>query len=413
MQFFNKNRRTCRICESADLEEILYFPNYPFADNCLASPENPKEFLLDYRAHLCRSCGITQNLTDLNWGDYYDEYQYTVSHSALIEHFMEAVASRLYDTYKLPHNARVVEVGSGDGGQLKRFALRGAEVLGYEPSVPLAHEANRAGIKTKTELFTNDSVSELGKDDRPIDLFMLFNTLDHLPDPLGCLRLAKKLLNPETGLVLVEVHDLEKIIERNEACLFIHEHTTYLSTYTIAKLFDMAGLKLLSVSLVPEEERRGNSLLALGALKESVWEPEPELAHTHEDDTAGERERILLRNFRDSVTAAHQRLREYVLKGKKQGRSFAAYGASARAISTLAIADLNASHFDYVLDQNPVLRGKFLPRSHVPIQPPEYVFTHPVQEVIVFSYGYMQEIAACLKPFTDRGGKLISFISLL
>ena len=69
--------------------------------------------------------------------------------------------------------------------------------------------------------------------------------------------------------------------------------------------------------------------------------------------------------------------------------------------------------FAYVCDKNPGFHGRYTPGSHIPIHSPERLLTDPVDEVIVFSFGYFQEISEELKEFTNRGGKLISLLDIL
>lgn len=45
--------------------------------------------------------------------------------------------------------------------------------------------------------------------------------------------------------------------------------------------------------------------------------------------------------------------------------------------------------------------------------PFERVFSNPVDEVIVFSFGYMDEIRKALEPFVKKGGQITSLLDLL
>ena len=41
------------------------------------------------------------------------------------------------------------------------------------------------------------------------------------------------------------------------------------------------------------------------------------------------------------------------------------------------------------------------------------LFKDPIDEVIVFAYGYMDEIKSMLSPLVERGGRLTSLLDLL
>jgi SAM-dependent methyltransferase len=404
-------RDRCRLCGSRDVRQFLEFSRYPLSDNHLKAPDGEGEFLFPYRAYWCADCRTAQNLTDFDWSSYYAEYDYTVSTSGFARQFMDRLTENAIGRYGLPAGSAVVEIGSSDGYQLSCFQRRGMKVFGYEPGRVLAQAAARLGVPTSTSLFTHQTLREIPCDMRPVQAFVSLYTLDHVPDPLACLQAIRSVLDPKRGLVIVEVHDLEKIVERREACLFCHEHTVYLTRESMARLMSRAGLKLVSIDLVAEPDRRGNSLLAVGAVEGSPIQPDLPPA----SDLAGamDRDWAVYERFAAAVEGAHRHLGDYVRTQVAAGRRVAGYGASARAISTLSLASLTHEHIAYVCDANTNLHGMFLPKSHIPIAAPDRLGSAPVDEIIVFAYGYMREILAGLESFVRRGGKVTSLLDLL
>lgn len=63
--------------------------------------------------------------------------------------------------------------------------------------------------------------------------------------------------------LIIEVHNLELIRQRNEFCLFEHEHYTYLNERTIKYLLNQNNFEVLTFNLLEENEKRANSLLLL------------------------------------------------------------------------------------------------------------------------------------------------------
>jgi len=403
-------RDRCRTCGSHAVRPFLDFADYPLADNLLPGPTSDREFLARYQAHWCADCHTVQNLTDFDWSTYYADYDYTVSTSAFARRFMERVVENAVERYGIPRGAGVVEIGSSDGYQLECFQRLGMNVFGYEPGQGLADTARSRGVPTTTSLFDTNTVAEIPADLRPVGVLLSSYTFDHMPDPLAGLQAMRGVLDPQRGVVIIEVHDLERIIARREACLLCHEHTIYLSRVTMAQLMKRAGMRLVSIDLVPESERRGNSLLAVGVHEDSPIEsdlPPIDAALRELDDWT------TYPRFADEVATAHANLAQYVRGRIAAGKRVAGYGASARAISTLALANLGADEIAFVSDANTSLHGLFLPRSHVPVRPPTAILEEPVDEVILFAYGYIDEIRTTLKPFTERGGQLTSLLDLL
>ena len=85
----------------------------------------------------------------------------------------------------------------------------------------------------------------------------------------------------KNGLVLIEVHDLDEIIERKETCLFA-TNTIYPSAASLAEMLRRAGLQPLSIELLDANVRRGNSLLMVAARPESVYSPDKSIQDIYE-----------------------------------------------------------------------------------------------------------------------------------
>jgi hypothetical protein len=80
---------------------------------------------------------------------------------------------------------------------------------------------------------------------------------------------------------------------------------------------------------------------------------------------------------------------------------------------TLAQADLTAEDMAYLCDRNPRFHGLFWARTYIPTVDPVRLLTDPVDEVIVFSFGYMAEIRRQLDGYLQQGGRLVSLLEIL
>ena len=289
------------------------------------------------------------------------------------------------------------------------FKNRGFEVLGIEPSSALANMARGRGIDTRQSLFSSQLMGDLRDSFLPVGIYLSFYTFDHLPAPMEFLRVVSDTLDKKNGLVLIEVHDLDEIIERKEACLFCHEHTIYPSAASLAEMLRRAGLQPLSIELLDANVRRGNSLLMVAARPESVYSPDKSIQDIYEPSASLEK----IRDFSTEIDTTFFKLGQAVRAWKNKGLTVAGYGASARSISSLALADLSHKDIEYVCDANESLHGYVLPKSHVPVRAPSYAMDCPVDVMIVFAYGYIEEIKEIMRPRTDQGMKLISLLTLL
>ncbi len=402
-------RAACRVCGAAEPRRVLRFEGMPFTDEFVSVEHRGREFVADLDIHACDACGVVQTQHDVEIAEYYRDYTYTVSSSTLAREFMSRLADAAQRWLGLRPGDRVLEVGSGDGFQLGCFASHGLRVLGFEPSEPLVEVARAQGVETILGLFDAAAASRIAADYLPVQCVLLTYTFDHLPDPPAMLETIRSILDPQRGVLIIEVHDLGRIVERCETCLFEHEHSIYLDRATATGVLARGGFRVLDLELVPESQRRGNSLLLAaaphGAALTPGWPAECRLPPR--DPTAD------LDAFARDVAARLGSLREHVRRQRGAGRRIAGYGAGGRGVMTLAQAGLGAEDIVYLCDQNPSFHGLLTPATHVPVAPPQRLRDDPVDEVIVFSYGYLAEIRAALADVAARGTRFVSMLDLL
>lgn len=405
-----KKLDACRICGSKKTKAFLTLSKLPLPVDHKDPEEIDRCFQEDLTLYWCPDCLMVQTLQDADLDAYYASYQYVTSSSPLVERFMKKFAAEAVKRFSLKSGDAVLEIGSGDGAELAFFKGLDCRVLGFEPSKDLVKISASRGIPAVQKLFDEHSASDIPKDFDQFQIVTCQYTFDHLPHPVQFLKSLIPILDPERGVVIIEVHDLEKMVERNEACLFTHEHATYATVESMANLFKEAGMKLICSDLVPESERRGNSLIVAGAVRTS---PLPEESLAPSETLKSLRSYEAYGHFADNIRASHKRLKEHVLRLKSEGKKVAGYGGVGRGVNTLSIAGLKKGDLTCVYDQNKKLQGLAMPGSGLLIKDPSDIFEHPVDEVIVFSYGYLEEINKFLEPYVKQGGRVTSMLEYL
>src|SRR5205823_1777221 len=149
-----RHRDACRICGGRDLRRFFRHDAAPFTDEFVRAETAGSEFLAPVEVYWCAGCTTAQTLHDVEVGEYYRGYNYTVSTSAFALRFMERLAQVSWERFGLRPGDTVLEVGSGDGAQLLAYKELGARVVGYEPSDLLTRASREAGIPVIQTLFT-------------------------------------------------------------------------------------------------------------------------------------------------------------------------------------------------------------------------------------------------------------------
>jgi SAM-dependent methyltransferase len=381
----------------------------PFTDDFVRRERFGKEFTADIDVFVCEKCMSVQTLHNVDVDDYYESYEYSVGDSPLAKSFMWSLAQRLKKAYyPYTDGKKVLEIGSSDGEQLLAFKETGCKVLGYEPSTVLCEMSEKKGVPAVQGLFTTQSTNLLPPDFKEVDVLMLSYTFDHLPDPLSFLDAARSILNKKDGLLVVEIHDFKKIIERQEYCLFEHEHSIYLTEKTVQNICQLSNLVVIDYDLIPEVERRANSLIFIATPVGSEFASQATGARTSEEFSDINFYKKIGLNIKQGI----QNLEAFINQCSFRNQKLVGYGAGGRGVMTLA-AMKNANLLAYVVDKRFKDEGFFLPKTGIPIYPTSRLSSEPPDQILVFSFGYMKEIQKELATLGYQAHQFHSLVDIL
>lgn len=372
----------CRACQSANLKGIVFLENMPLTDDFI-SIENQarKEYLKDINIFECQQCKLVQNPADFDHEGYYQDYQYSSGHSPFVQNFMLRYAEVVCEIYKkingkLPGS--VLEIGSGDGEQLKQFKLLSVRtVLGIEPSEYLAQVAIKSGIPTQVDLFGTNTKQLMNE---KFDICLSSYTLDHVRSPIDYLEASYELLN-DGGILTFEVHNLEKIIQRTEYCLFEHEHTIYLTPENAVNLVKSKGFEVVSIDPISNKDVRGNSLIII-AKKINI--------NSKINIKCSELNNRSLEIIDSRIKETIRKIDDWVINLPKNSK-LVGFGAGGRGVMTLA-ALKNYSRFSALFDSNYHSQKYLTPKTRIPIVGPDRWTDFNEAYCLIFSFGYFDEI---------------------
>jgi SAM-dependent methyltransferase len=401
-EFIKREQIThCRICKSNNLEKVLVLGQMPFTDEFIPQNKIGDEFLGDIEIAICKTCGSTQNINNTDMSKYYFEYTYSVQTSNFAISFMQTLARRIKNNYfKNKQKPKILEIGSGTGEQLLEFKKLGFDVLGIEPSEKLSKYAQSIGVNTLTTFFNKKTkkIVESGFDN--VDAIVTSYTFDHIPQIDEAVKNIYNILNTD-GILIIEVHDLDLICSRNEFCLFEHEHYTYLNKATITHFLNKNQFEVLTFDLLSVKEKRGNSLLVVARKGTTIKVNEINL----------EVEILKLIDLGKGIKLAINRIDNWLYENRNQ--KIAAYGAGGRGIMTIA-ALKHPELINYIVDKKPKAANIFSPKSHLPVHKIDELALNKVDKILVFSYGYYDEIVnEIVLKYEYKPDQIISILELL
>ena len=403
-------RHSCRLCGDPNPTRFMHFEAVPFFDEVVTEQSRGSEFSYPMDLYFCNSCTSVQTQHDVNLHEYYHSYQYVASNSPFIRRYMAALVEHCRHRLGLRAGDKVIEVGAADGYLLSLFKAGGADTLGFEAAENLCRLAADNGVSVINALFTRGSLGLIPADFRTVQLLVLLHTFDHLYDPAPFLDLVREVLDPDRGILLLEVHDLHDIYDKHETALFGHEHATYLHFGSMSRFLQRHGLRIVGFNFLPKDMCRGSSMVVAATPAGSQVPAAPNLA-----SFANPRldELSTFKDFQASVSHSFANLRRHIDAGRAGGRRIAGYGGWGRGVTTLAMAQLTHEHLEFVVDGNRNLHSCYTPVTQFRITGPDAVTRVAVDEVIVFNYAYIEEIRSTLSDFIAQGGIVHSVIDLL
>jgi SAM-dependent methyltransferase len=351
---YYSTQKTCRISgQPLDLaKEIVSFSGLPVPGLFFEDSQTglDKKVPLNLVQSDCGLIQLKENIQPELYF-YYKSRQADKSHIAWNARVADELAQRFSTS------ARILEVGGGEGLLLKDLHQKGFRNLN---NVDPSHEnENQAWFEPIVGLFPdalqNESYS--GK----FDCIVGMHFLEHVPDPVGVLKEAARLLSLD-GEFWVEVPDMEaSALESYFQIGIIYPlHLSYFTRKTLRLAGEKAGLNLASIEVV---DHYGKSLWAKFTKK------------AQENPTFEEDERM--------VPVIQKYFQELISFGKEIPQDILAWGAAERALTTAAILLETGLKIKGLFDSNPEIHEKYVSGLVLPVSSPAEFPVNPEHLLIL------------------------------
>jgi SAM-dependent methyltransferase len=420
----------CRSCGSTHSAEILDLGLQPLANNLLRQEDLSKtEPKFPLRLAVCQSCWLLQIIDLIPPVQLFTEYLYFSSFSDLMLRHAKQAAERYIREFSLHQQSLVVEIASNDGYFLQYFQRAKIPCLGIEPAQNIAKVAIEKGIDTLVEFFGASLARTLSRSDAPrshapqlpaspgpvvplsrgpvvssaADLILGNNVFAHAPDTNDFVAGLKILLKPK-GRIILEFPYAADFIENGEFDTIYHEHVFYFSLTALEPLFARHGLEIFQVERLPIH---GGSLrLFAGHTGAHPRHPSVDQLRA-EEQGKGMGSLPYYQGFAQRVLKLKSALLPLLQDLKRQGKSIAAYGASAKGSTLLNFFGLGHDTLDFVADRSTYKQGRLTPGTHLPIVPPEKLLEKMPDYTLLLTWNFADEILEQQKPYRTQGGKFI------
>ncbi len=396
----------CRHCGSELTVSFCDLGMSPLANSYLTGEQLDRmEPFYPLHAYVCSDCFLVQ-LQEFETPEHiFTDYAYFSSFSDSWVAHARAYVEDMVARFGFDETSQVIEIASNDGYLLQFFMERNVPVLGIEPAANVAKAAEEKGIPTLVQFFNPETATSLREEGKQADLLLGNNVLAHVPALNDFVSGMKIALKPR-GIITMEFPHLLRLMLENQFDTIYHEHFSYLSLYTVERVFAEHGLRVFDVQEVPTH---GGSLRIFATHTENderPTEPNVEAVKSAEAD-AGLQSLDAYRAFSDRVKETKRALLRFLVDAREQGKSVVAYGAPAKGNTLLNYCGVRTDLLDYTVDRSPHKRDRFLPGVHVPIYGPERISETKPDYLLILPWNLKDEIMKQMAHIREWGGKFV------
>ena len=401
----------CRHCNQALNESLI---DLGFAPPSNAYLDKKKlltsEIYFPLRVRVCTNCCLVQTEDFAAADEFFSsDYAYFSSTSSSWLRHAELYCKEIENKLSLSNKSLVVELASNDGYLLKNFVEKKIPCIGIEPTLSTATVAEKLGIQTIKNFFGTKMIQNELIGIRA-DLIIGNNVYAHVPD-INDFTLGMKMLLNDHGTITLEFPHLLKLIEFCQFDTIYHEHFSYLSLYTVQKIFKKFGLKIYDVE---EISTHGGSLRIYGCHENDGRQiSKSVLDLLSREKLVGLQNIDIYREFQKKSELIKDELLNFLLEKKKEGAVVVAYGAAAKGNTLLNFAGIKTDLIKYVCDAGKAKQEKYMPGSHIPIISPAHIMDSNPQFILILPWNISEEVIEQLNFVRSHGVKFVTAVPRL
>jgi len=396
----------CRHCGTPITHSFLDLAFAPPSNAYLTKDDLTKpEKYYPLKVMVCDKCWLVQTEDYAQADELFNpDYAYFSSISRSWLAHAKAYTEQMIQSLKLDANSQVIEVASNDGYLLKNFVAAGIPCLGIEPTASTAAAAEKLGISVLREFFGEALGRRLAVEGKQADLIAGNNVYAHVPDINDFTRGLKAALKSR-GTITLEFPHLMCLIQHTQFDTVYHEHFSYLSLFTINRIFKKAGLRVWDVEELPTH---GGSLRIYGCHDDDVRPIQNSVeAVLYCEAKAGLQTLSPYASFQARADKVKDDLLDFLLQQKRAGKKVAAYGAAAKGNTLLNYAGVKSDLLHFVCDAAVSKQNKFMPGSHISILAPASLREKRPDYVVILPWNLSSEVEHEHAYIKEWGGRFV------
>jgi hypothetical protein len=380
---------TCQICDSPDLQTVLFLGYLPPVNQMRPIGSAPHEQPAYPAAWLiCARCQLVQlGLIVDKQILFPPDYPYTSGTTKILRQNFAELYKECSRIVPLQPEDLVIDIGSNDGTLLSNFQNGGHRVYGIEPS-DVGNLAKSRGIPTLISFFGKDVAQKVRHESGPARIITATNVFAHIEDIHQIIDAMLSMLD-EDGVFISESHYLMSLLETLQYDTIYHEHLRYYSLQSLQYLLEMHGLEVIHARRIPTH---GGSIRVYAARK-GAHSVLPSVADMLRQESEAGVDLKALIDFKQRVVLSKLRLHALLSDIKATRQRVYGIGAPSRASTLINHVGLDDGIVDCVLEVPGSLKvGKYMPGTMIPVLEETRLYEDQPEYALLLSWHIADEL---------------------
>jgi len=374
----------CRSCGGQNLKRFISLGYQPLANNLLEY-KNEKDELYPLEVNFCSDCYNCQLSYVVEPEKMFSNYLYMSSTGkSFVKHFERAAEKYIKELGLDKNKSFIIDIGSNDGIALKPFKTKGfRNILGIEPAKNLSDLANSQGIKTLNAFLNRDSIRKINQ---KADLILASNVFAHNDSVKEMTECFENLIK-DSGTIIIEIQYLLNTLQDLTFDNIYHEHVNYWSLLSLQNFFKLSNFILFKAEKV---NTHGGSIRVYISKDKNKKIDQSVNNLLNEEKKYGLDKFETYQEFEKKVEQLKVNFKNNISKIKNKKEIIIAYGSPAKATTSLNYYGVN-NQIDFIIEDNQLKQGKFLPGVKIPIKSKKEV-KKKADHMIVLAWNFFDEI---------------------
>ena len=376
--------KKCRVCNLNKLVTVIDLKKQPLANN-LAKKNNQKVNTYPLKVLFCKNCSNSQLSIVINNKKLFKNYFYKSSVSSTLEKHFTKAADLYVKKFKLNKSSHIMDIGSNDGVGLFPFKIKKFNNLfGVEPAKNLYKITQKMNIKTYNS-FLNSKIANNNKE--KFDLITASNVFAHVNDIKNMTKNVFTMLK-KTGVFIVEVQYFPKMLIEGSFDNIYHEHVNYWCLLSLNYFFNKNNLEIFDAQII---DTHGGSIRTYVKKVENknlkIKNNVKKILNYEKKIGLGNKNLFL--KFQKKIDNRKKKFVTNLKRFKKKKLLVVGYGAPAKASTLINFFKIN-KYIKYIIDDNPLKNGRYVPNTNIKII--KNLREKKIDVILVLAWNYFKEI---------------------